>query len=182
MSAGRISDKEPRQGWQEGGGTRGQGQVGQGGGGEQQLEGRKRSEGKRSLSRWRETHAPVRGTTTQTCLHFWGFLQQSHPTCPFIPYLSHHSGPPYPTLPNFRPWKAGRPILLLAHQASVGERPSSGHERHTGMMSWPPSVLGDLTSTCSSPWRAMASSSDSPTQPYSSGVKTVVGTWKAGLK
>lgn len=38
------------------------------------------------------------------------------------------------------------------------------------------------TSTCSWPWRATASSSDSPTQPYSSGVKTVVGTWKVGLE
>lgn len=37
------------------------------------------------------------------------------------------------------------PTLLLTRQASVGERLSSGHECYTDIMSWHPSVLGDLT-------------------------------------
>ena len=129
----------------------------------------RRAEGRRRLSRWRETHTPLRGPLLQ------GPLVPAMPAD--TPNLSHLlcGAPCRPAAPQAPGSKA--PIFLLALWRLWGW-PSLGWGPQ-GPACCPPRP--GLTSTCSSPWQATAASSDSPTQPYSSGVKTVVGTWRADL-
>lgn len=148
----------PMLGWQRPVRTR-SGQEGSGGGG--QRAGRK-------LSRWRETHAPLRGPLLQ------GPLVPATPANTPNPSQLLCGAPCCPAEPQAPGSKA--PIFPLALQHLWG-RLSPGWGPH-GPACCPPGP--GLTSTCSSPWRATAASSDSPTQPYSRGVKTVVGTWRAG--
>lgn len=88
--------------------------------------------------------------------------------------------------PHTLPCQAAGPGKQRCQQCCLPAAPLSGRGRHEGEAargprpSSPFSLGPRPTSTCSCPWRATAASSDSPTQPYSSGVKTVVGTWKAG--
>lgn len=131
----------------------------------------RRAEGRRRLSRWRETHTPLRGPLLQGPPGPCHACRHPQPVTPVV-------WGPMPPCRASGPGMQGSNIPACP-PASVGAAVTGVGA--TGACMLHPTPGPGLTSTCSSPWRATAASSDSPTQPYSSGVKTVVGTWRAGL-